>query len=221
MKLKDGVYAYPWMSEQVNNSSSYLFTGKVNLLVDPGLKFNAENLKEQMEEDGFDWKNINLIINTHLHPDHCEGNPVFKRKEVLLAYHQEEDKMYKSFGRQFFELFGLEPPVFQADFFLKDGDLILGEKNVQVYHTPGHSPGSICLYFPDTRCLVSGDLIFYGGVGRTDFSGGNGRLLKQSIERMETLDIECLLPGHGEILQGAKEIKENFRFIKRNYFGLL
>jgi hydroxyacylglutathione hydrolase len=221
MKLMEGVFVYPWLSAQENNSSSYLFTGKVNLLVDPGLQFNADNLKAQMEEDGFDWKELNLIINTHLHPDHCEGNSVFKQEGVLLAYHQEEDKFLRSSGRQIFELFGLEPPDFQADFFLKDGDLEFGDRKIQVYHTPGHSPGSVCLYFPDNRCLVSGDLIFYGGVGRTDFLGGNGRLLKQSIERMESLDIDCLLPGHGDIVQGAKEIKENFRVIKRNYFSLL
>jgi len=221
MKLMEGVFAYPWLSAAENNSSSYLFTGKVNLLVDPGLRFNADNLKAQMREDGFDWKNLNLIINTHLHPDHCEGNSAFKREGVLVAYHREEDKFLKGFGKQFFELFRLKPPDLQADLFLKDGDLVLGEQNIKVYYTPGHSPGSICLYFPDNRCLVSGDLIFFGGVGRTDFPGGDGKLLKQSIERMESLDIDLLLPGHGDIVQGAKEIKENFRFIKRNYFGLI
>jgi len=221
MKLKDGLFIYPWLSEQENNSSSYLFTGKVNVLVDPGLKFNAENLKSQMDEDGFDWKKLNLIINTHLHPDHCEGNAAFKQESVLLAYHQEEEEFFRGFGRKFFELFGLEPPDFKADFFLKDGNLVLGDSNAQIFHTPGHSPGSICLYFPDAQCLISGDLIFYGGVGRTDFPGGDGKLLKQSIEQMETLDIHWLLPGHGEIVQGKKEIKENFRFIKRSYFGMI
>lgn len=221
MKIVDGIFAYPWLSEQENNSSSYLFTGEINLLVDPGLSFNAENLKAQMEEDGFDWRDLNLIINTHLHPDHCEGNSAFIREGILLAYHQEEGKFFKGFGKQFFELFGLKPLDFKADFFLNDGDLILGEKKVQVYHTPGHSPGSICLYFPDNRCLVSGDLIFYEGVGRTDFPGGDSRLLKQSIERMETLNIEYILPGHGETVQGSKEIKENFRLIERAYFGMM
>jgi glyoxylase-like metal-dependent hydrolase (beta-lactamase superfamily II) len=221
MKLMDGIFAYSWLREQENNSSTYLFTGKVNLLVDPGLSFNAENLKSQMEEDGFDWKKLNLIINTHLHPDHCEGNSAFIKEGTLLAFHQEEERFFKGFGRQFFELFGLKPPDFKTDFFLQEGDLILGEKKIHIYHTPGHSPGSICLYFPDTRCLVSGDLIFSGGVGRTDFPGGDGTLLKQSIERMETLNINYLLPGHGEIIQGSKEIKENFRFIKRNFFGLM
>jgi glyoxylase-like metal-dependent hydrolase (beta-lactamase superfamily II) len=221
MKLMDELFIYPWLNEHENNSSTYLFTGKVNLLVDPGLQFNADNLKAQMKEDGFDWKKLNLIINTHLHPDHCQGNAAFKREGVLLAFHQEEDKFLKGFGRQFFEFFRLKPPDFQADLFLKEGDLELGEKNIKIYHTPGHSPGSICLYFPEHRCLVSGDLIFYGGVGRTDFPGGDNRLLKQSIERMESLDIDLLLPGHGEIVQGSKEVKDNFRFIKRSYFGLL
>lgn len=221
MKLRDGIYIYPWFNEQVNNCNTYLFTGEVNLLVDPGLLFNAEKLKSQMLEDGFDWMNLNLVINTHLHPDHCEGNSAFKKEGILLAYHQEEDKFLKGYGKQFFELFGLEPPSFKPDLFLKDGDLVLGKHHVKIYHVPGHSPGSICLYFPDYQCLVSGDLIFYRGVGRTDFPGGNSRLLKQSIKNMESLAIDLLLPGHGEIVEGSYEVRENFKIIKRSYFGLL
>ena len=221
MKITDGVYAYPWLSESENNGSSYLLTGEVNLLVDPGLGFNGDNLKSEMEEDGFDWRRLNLIINTHLHPDHCDGNLAFKGEGVRLAYHEEEERFLKGFGRQFFEAFGLERPGFKADFLLKEGELKLGERMIQIYHTPGHSPGSICLYFPESRCLASGDLIFAGGVGRTDFPGGDSKLLKKSIERMEALDVEWLLPGHGEIVHGSKEVKTNFTFIKRAYFGYL
>jgi hydroxyacylglutathione hydrolase len=79
-----------------------------------------------------------------------------------------------------------------------------------VIYTPGHSPGSISLYLPETKILFTGDLLFKGGVGRTDLPGGNGSQLKESIKSLTQLEIEWLLPGHGEIVSGATDIKTNF-----------
>jgi glyoxylase-like metal-dependent hydrolase (beta-lactamase superfamily II) len=117
---------------------------------------------------------------------------------------------------------------FEPDFYLEEGELNLGKENklaLKILHTPGHSPGSISIYWQDNKVLISGDVIFYGSVGRTDIPGGDGKLLKQSIEKLSQLDIEYLLPGHstefGDIITGKDKVEQNFAFIRLNYFPLL
>ncbi len=98
-------------------------------------------------------------------------------------------------GGQFYQAFGLEMPELKVDFYLQEGELKLGSKTFQVIHTPGHSPGSISLYWQEKKALFTGDVIFPMGVGRTDFPGGDGNLLRESIERLAGLDAEFLLSG--------------------------
>ena len=117
---------------------------------------------------------------------------------------------------------------FEPDFYLEEGDLSLGKEsklNLQILHTPGHSPGSISLYWPDNRVLITGDVLFYVGVGRTDLPGGDGKLLKQSVERLSELDIEYVLPGHstqfGAMIKGVNNVKQNFASVRLSYFHML
>jgi glyoxylase-like metal-dependent hydrolase (beta-lactamase superfamily II) len=112
-------------------------------------------------------------------------------------------------------------PKFRIDFYLKEGELHLGEKAFHIYETPGHSPGSISIYWPEKKALLTGDLVFYGGVGRTDFIEGNSKLLMEGIERLSQLDTEILLPGHGEILMGREMVLQNFEFIRQNFYAYL
>jgi hydroxyacylglutathione hydrolase len=118
-----------------------------------------------------------------------------------------------------------EEVFFEPSFYLVDGELNLGKQlTLQVINTPGHTPGSISLYWAEKRLVITGDLLFYGGVGRTDF-GGDGKELKQSIERLMELDIEYVLPGHstemGSIIQGRDKVQENFTAIRASYFPML
>ena len=83
----------------------------------------------------------------------------------------------------------------------------------------GHSPGSVALYWPEEKALFTGDLIFRGGVGRTDLPGGNGADLKQSIKRLVELDIEWILPGHGDLVSGGAEVRANFNHIEQVFFN--
>ena len=108
---------------------------------------------------------------------------------------------------------------YSPDFFLTEGSLDIGDVHLPVFHTPGHSPGSVCLYWPDEKALVSGDLIFKEGLGRTDLPGGDGDLIKKSIKRMAELDVEWVLPGHGEIIAGADEVKTNFGQLESYWFA--
>lgn len=221
MKLDSDLYAYPWVSMQENNCNSYFIGGDVPVLIDPGHQHLVKNLINQMEKDKNRFEDIRLIIATHVHPDHFEATQTFARAGVLLALHPEEEKFMKETGGEFYRGFGMEMPEIKVDFFLKEGELKLGTKTLQVLHTPGHSPGSISLYWPEKKALFTGDVVFAMGVGRTDFPGGDGNLLRDSIERLARLDAEWLLSGHGEVLKGKKNIQRNFSYVRTNFFEYL
>ena len=89
---------------------------------------------------------------------------------------------------------------------------------VKVFLTPGHSPGSICLYLENDKILISGDVVFAGSVGRTDFPGGSSSLLRKSIDELSKLDVEYLVPGHstemGSVIAGKDNVRRNFYTVK-------
>ncbi len=221
MKLDTDLYAYPWKSMQENNCNSYVIGGDFPVLIDPGHEHLAKGLITQMEKDGIPLESLRLLLITHIHPDHFEAASIFSRAGVPLAMYPEEETFLKEVGGDFFRAFGLAMPDFKIDLHVQEGELKLGPKTFQVFHTPGHSPGSISLYWPEKKALFTGDVVFPMGVGRTDFPGGDGALLKKSIERLAKLDVEWLLSGHGEVLKGKRNIERNFGYIKSNYFDYL
>jgi glyoxylase-like metal-dependent hydrolase (beta-lactamase superfamily II) len=101
---------------------------------------------------------------------------------------------------------------------LEEGDLILEDQTFKIILAPGHSPGSIGIYWPREKALFCGDVIFDQSVGRTDFPGGSGKLLKKSIVSFSELDLEWLLPGHMGILSGKSSIQDNFNGIIQGMF---
>ena len=98
----------------------------------------------------------------------------------------------------------------QPDGFLKEGDeIMVGKTRFRVIHAPGHSPGGICLY--GAGVLFSGDTIFQGSIGRTDFPGGSIDMLKESFRRLIDLPGDTrILSGHGPETTIARERRENF-----------
>jgi len=221
MKLESDLYAYIWEDMQENNCNSYVIGGDFPTLIDPGHQHLTKNLITQMEKDGMRMEEIRLVLNTHVHPDHFEGTQTFARTGVLTALHQEEEKFMLEVGSQFYRALGMEMPQVKIDFYLEEGELRIGSKTLQVLHTPGHSPGSVSFYWPKKKALFSGDVVFPMGVGRTDFPGGDGVLLRDSIERLAQLDAEWLLSGHGQVIRGKKNIKRNFAYIRTDIFPYL
>lgn len=221
MKLTDGVYAYPWTNMMENNCNTYVLKGDSLILIDPGLKRYVPDILEAIKKDGLNPDEIKLVINTHSHPDHLDGDACFLTDNVQITMHEEEEKFLKSIGKDFFRMFGLEQPKYKVDFYSNEGDLNAGNITLKIIHTPGHSPGSICIYWPEKEVLISGDVVFSGSIGRTDFPGGSGSTLKKSIEKISALKVKYLLPGHNEIVEGVAEIQKNFDFIKRSFFSFL
>ena len=187
-----------------------------------------------MKHDGIKPEDIGLIINTHAHWDHFQATRALMQLgaqkkggqpgQPLVAIHEKE-KDYLASVLEYMSQKSRESMAFEPSFYLTEGDLSLGDSlKLRILHTPGHTPGSLSIYWPDKRLIITGDLLFYGGVGRTDF-GGNGNDLKRSIERLMELDIEYVLPGHstelGAIIKGKDMVQKNFTAIRASYFPML
>ena len=220
MKLCEGVYAYIWRGVFENNCNMYYFAEPLNMLFDPGLKRHMDIRFEAMQKDGINPEDIKYIVNTHSHPDHFEGSISFMDKDVLIAMHEDEIKFLEQIGPTFSSMMGIELPLIKFDLVMKEDKWNFGETELEIYHTPGHSPGSACIYWPEKKALVCGDLIFDASIGRYDIPGGDVKLLQKSIEKISMLDIEYLLPGHMGFLKGKDAIQKNFDII-RNYFTMI
>jgi hydroxyacylglutathione hydrolase len=219
MKLIDDIYVYEWTNFFDNNCNSYYIGGTVQALIDPGLSRYVPELISSMETDGIRREDIRYIINTHSHPDHFEGSMEFNdNSAVTIALHEREAAFFKETGALMYGWFGIDVPAVSIDMILREGPITLGDETFDVILSPGHSPGSISLYWPSKKALFSGDVIFDRNVGRTDFPGGDGATLKKSIRELSELDIDHLLPGHMGIVEGNEAVKDNFRFVIRNVF---
>lgn len=164
------------------------------LAIDPG--GDEDKILEHCRAAGLELK---MLLCTHGHPDHVCGNAVLKKEtgaEIIM--HGDDAAFFaKPEIQHYFSMLGLpaSPP---PDRLLQDGDtVVLGTIELQVIHTPGHTPGGICLY--TAPHLFTGDTLFVGGVGRTDFPGGDTATLVNSLQqRLLKLPPETVVwPGHG------------------------
>lgn len=203
----------------VNNCNTYLIEGPLRVLIDPGHLRLLEHVEIGMRQVGLGLQDIDLVIASHAHPDHVEAVKLFKDTGALFAIHELDWRLIKEMGPYLGADFDLE--AYTPDFFLQPGELEIKGRSLQVIHTPGHSPGSICLYWPEHQALLTGDLIFKEGVGRTDLPGGDGRSLKESIKKLVDLEIEWVLPGHGDIVAGREQVRRNFEVLEQTWFGYL
>ncbi len=124
---------------------------------------------------------LEYILNTHGHADHVSSNEFLKEKlGAPIAIHSLDAGMIGD----------------QADLLLEGGErLPLGDSEIRVIHTPGHTPGSVCFLIDD--CLFTGDTLFVGGWGRTDLEGGSDSDLFRSLQKLRSLDDETrVYPGH-------------------------
>lgn len=217
MKIFDDMYVYPWVSYEANNCNTILIDGQTPALIDPGHSQLFNHVLQGMAQDGKDINKVGMILCTHSHPDHIEAIERFENG-VLRAIGKDEYRYLHNGGRELFMATGCSMPKRPFTLLLKEGTIEIGGKAFQVIPTPGHSPGSLCLYWKEKRTLISGDTLFYMGVGRTDLPGGDAELLAESIKRLAELDIEHLIPGHGELIRGEKAIKKNFQLIINEFF---
>ena len=220
MKLIKNLYFYP--EKGMMDCNTYVIKDKLSILIDPGLNEFVPALLQDLQKDGIDPKDIDIIMNTHLHGDHSWGNEAFKQAsgaEILL--HTIQKQLGDAATVEASKFFGVPTPKFSEDRVLNEDRLSLGETEIEIIPSPGHSPESVCYYCRHQKVLICGDVIFNQNTGRVDLPGGDADQLKQSIERLSKLDVEYLLPGHMGIVTGADNVKRNFEFIKQYVFGHL
>lgn len=153
---------------------------------------------------------IDYLLTTHYHFDHVSGLVYLKENlgGVVAVHGADASALEKAdTSRVLSYLFDAPCPTVSVDWKLKEGDVIdLGGFVLEVIHTPGHTPGGICFYEPASKSLFSGDTVFDGCVGRTDFEGGSNRDLKKSVEKLvrlyEKRGVETVYPGHGPLFKG-------------------
>jgi glyoxylase-like metal-dependent hydrolase (beta-lactamase superfamily II) len=171
-------------------------------LIDPGS--DPRPIKSFIDKEGLDLK---FIINTHGHGDHIGANAFFK---VPIFIHKLDADFLvnpdKNLSRMF--MAGITSP--KAGKLLEEGDILkLGEVELKILHTPGHTPGSISVV--SGGIVFTGDALFAGSIGRTDFAYGDHELLIRSIaDKLLTLkDDTIIYPGHGEPSTIGQEKKSN------------
>lgn len=213
MKITEGLHAFIWQDPRANNANTYLIKGSKNILIDPGHLHLFDHVRSGLARLGLGTDQIDVVLITHAHIDHMEAARIFK-KPTLLAMSREAHDFAVEYGMG--NSAGPEP-----DFFLGGGSLKIGDVDLDVIMTPGHSPGSLCLCWPARKALFTGDVIFSQSIGRTDLPGGSGRLLKESIQALAGRDAEYLLSGHGSPVMGRKAVEDNFRQVADDWFSYL
>ncbi len=154
-----------------------------------------------------------LLLNTHCHLDHIFGNKFMLEKYNLRTFcnEKEKDNLINAPAYADFLGFSIDPPP-EPEGYLSDGDIVkFGEITLKALFVPGHTSGSLAYYCEQESCIFTGDVIFAGGIGRTDLPGGNHNTLLTSIkDKILTLPPSTVIySGHGPATTVGKELKHN------------
>ncbi|HUK85285.1 MAG TPA: MBL fold metallo-hydrolase [Candidatus Acidoferrum sp.] len=169
------------------------------IIIDPGLEFTSEaqQIFNYIHESNL---KVKIILNTHGHHDHISGNSIFQKKYNVPVYIHKFDAS---------SLEKMEESQFSAPILFEEGSQIkFGDEILTVMHTPGHTPGSVCLL--GKKLVFTGDTLFAEGIGRTDFPGGSMKDMQLSLQKLVRLpDYFLIYPGHGPTSIIGEEKRSN------------
>ena len=183
------------------------------IIIDPG--GDAGRILDHVSREGL---KVKFIVNTHGHADHVSADDELRKAlKVPLLIHRADLEMLENPDLNLSAFMDEVVKVSRPDRLLEDGDNVeFGRVKLKVIHTPGHTPGSICLLGEDS--LFTGDTLFAGSVGRTDIPGGSFRQLMHSLKFriMPLPDSLKVYPGHGPetILGYEKRANHYLRLVK-------
>jgi glyoxylase-like metal-dependent hydrolase (beta-lactamase superfamily II) len=178
------------------------------MVIDPG-----DNIEQIMAIVGKHGLTVKQIVVTHAHIDHVGGAMKLKaRTGAPILLNQNDQALLKMLPMQAAWIGASQPDAVEIDQPVRDTDVIaVGQLSATVLHTPGHTEGSICLYFAPQQTLVAGDTLFAGSIGRTDLPGGNFDQIMRSLhDRVLALpDETTVVPGHGPLTTIGEERQSN------------
>lgn len=183
------------------------------IVIDPG--DNIEDVVALVRKQNLQ---VKQIIITHAHIDHVGGAMQLRKLTgAPILLNQNDYALLKMLDVQAAWIGMPSPANVEIDSNLSQGDCVrAGTLSAEVLHTPGHTEGSICLYFAPEKKLVAGDTLFAGSIGRTDLPGGSYKKIINSLhERVLTLPDETIVvPGHGPITTIGSERESNPFLVK-------
>ena len=184
------------------------------VIIDPGA--DADEIEAAVKENGL---KVRCVLNTHGHFDHVGADAAMKAAFGAPVAIHPDDAPLMADAHEHGIFFGVETPKQAApDILLEDGQSMeFGPLKFKVIHTPGHTRGGVCLYLEGAKALFTGDTLFAGSVGRTDFEGGSMDELMSSISRkLLSLDDKVMvLPGHGPSSTIGEERRTNPYLVAR------
>lgn len=187
---------------------------KEAMVIDPGDEI--EHILSIVAQHGL---TVKQIVITHAHIDHVGGAMKLKAATgAPILLNQNDYALLKMLDTQAAWIGMRSPGMVTIDASLSTGDKVAaGSVVADVLHTPGHTEGSICLYFEADKKLVAGDTLFAGSIGRTDLPGGSFEKIMQSIHGpvMALPDETVVVPGHGQLTTIAEERETNPFLITR------
>lgn len=193
------IHRFPFNDFQVNTFVVYDET-KECVIFDPGMYYENERDEFVNFISSKGLKPV-LLVNTHAHIDHIIANDFIANKyNIKLAAHKESVDFLKH-AKEYGQNFGIQlDQIKSIDVFIDEGaPLTFGHSKLQVFYTPGHADGSLCFYDKVGEFVITGDVLFFQSIGRTDLPTGNYDLLQESIwEKLFTLpEKTTVYPGHG------------------------